>query len=486
MKKYIFKVIKDQNNQINKSKNQIKYFNNNKNRTKNKTKNQINNEENQDDLINGKEEIEFSETKSSNNSFNKENIKTDEIDNNSENKLKEDEIKKERYLLGKKRRLISYKQHSLEYNELNKLLNKEEIELNINSLYSCTNINPSEIKGNFIGILYADNNKEDNSKCDFVIEINNKDSVNYNHFIVYSSKTFQKKLSFLENIGGQMYILYKGYALFYYEDSIKIYHFSNNNTKFDIFQKIFLPEELKHTILFFFKFIHNDNYYFFYKLFSLNKENKLLLYKLNKDEKKDEKDYAISGKTFIEDKTLDLDLEFIWFAQKNNNELLFFYQVNDFFKINCFDLSTNKITQTKKFTLYTPSIIKIANYPDNIINNRFLVLSLHNLLYIIDTKIWDILVVKELDIIEHFNVFNDNTLWTIESCEKTINLDNNKKRTISSLYARQYKINIEMQELIKIGERKINGNYSLVSKIVQINNKKVVLFVEGKKLIVLN
>jgi hypothetical protein len=283
-----------------------------------------------------------------------------------------------------------------------------------------------------------------------------------------------------------MYILYKGYALFYYEDSIKIYHFSNNNTKFDIFQKIFLPEELKHTILFFFKFIHNDNYYFFYKLFSLNKENKLLLYKLNKDEKKDEKDYAISGKTFIEDKTLDLDLEFIWFAQKNNNELLFFYQVNDFFKINCFDLSTNKITQTKKFTLYTPSIIKIANYPDNIINNRFLVLSLHNLLYIIDTKIWDILVVKELDIIEHFNVFNDNTLWTIESCEKTINLDNNKRRTISSLYARQYKINIEMQELIKIGERKINGNYSLVSKIVQINNKKVVLFVEGKKLIVLN
>jgi serine/threonine protein kinase len=148
--------------------------------------------------------------------------------------------------------------------------------------------------------------------------------------------------------------------------------------------------------------------------------------------------------------------------------------------------SPNKITQTKKFTLYTPSIIKIANYPDNIINNRFLVLSLHNLLYIIDTKIWDILVVKELDIIEHFNVFNDNTLWTIESCEKTINLDNNKKRTISSLYDRQYKINIEMQELIKIGERKINGNYSLVSKIVQINNKKVVLFVEGKKLIVLN
>jgi hypothetical protein len=95
-------------------------------------------------------------------------------------------------------------------------------------------------------------------------------------------------------------------------------------------------------------------------------------------------------------------------------------------------------------------------------------------------------VVKELDIIEYFNVFNDNTLWTIESCEKTIILDNNKKREISSLYVRQYKIDIEMQELIKIGERKINRNYSLINKIVQINNKKVVLFVEGKKLILLN
>lgn len=70
--------------------------------------------------------------------------------------------------------------------------------------------------------------------------------------------------------------------------------------------------------------------------------------------------------------------------------------------------------------------------------------------------------------------------------KKTIILDNNKKREISSLYVRQYKIDIEMQELIKIGERKINRNYSLINKIVQINNKKVVLFVEGKKLILLN
>lgn len=486
MKKYIFKVTKTHNKQINKSKNQIKYFNNNK-RAKFKTSNRINNKENQDNLLNEKEEIDFCETKSSNNSYNKENNNNDELNNNSENKIKKgNKIKKEGYLLGKKRRLLNYKQHSLEYNELNKLLNKEEIELNINSLYSYTDINPSKIRGHFIGILFTDNNKEDKSKCDFVIEINNKNNNNYNQFIVYSSQTFQKKLSFLENCGGQMYILYKGYALFYHEDSIKIYHFSNNNTNFDIFQKIILPEKFQHSILFFFKFVHNDNYYFFYKLFSLKKEEQLLLYKFNKDEKKDENDYAISGKTFIEDKTLDIDYEFIWFSQKNNNELLFFYELDNIFKINCFDLSINKITQRKTFTLYTPKYIKIANYPDNIINNRFLVLSLQNLLYIIDTEIWDILVVKELDIIEYFNVFNDNTLWTIESCEKTIILDNNKKREISSLYVRQYKIDIEMQELIKIGERKINRNYSLINKIVQINNKKVVLFVEGKKLILLN
>ena len=45
-------------------------------------------------MINGKEGIEFSETKSSNNLFNKENNKTDELNNNSENKIKEYEIKK--------------------------------------------------------------------------------------------------------------------------------------------------------------------------------------------------------------------------------------------------------------------------------------------------------------------------------------------------------------------------------------------------------
>lgn len=405
---------------------------------------------------------------------------------NNISKGQDKEKKKLNILLGRKRKLVNYKQHSLKYNELNKLLKEEEIQLNINSLHTYINLNPYKIKGHFIGILYIDNKEQDNSNCDFVIEINNQNNKNFNNFIVYSSKTFQKKLSFLENAEGQLYILYKGYAAFYKDDSIKIYHFSKNNTNYDIFQKIMLPEELHHTILFPFKFIHDNNYYFFHKMFSLRKNNKITLYKFNKDEQKDENDFSIRGNTFIEDKTLKLDFEFIWFAQKNDNELLFFYEENYIFKVNCYDLSKDIVTQTKIFKLIQPYNIKIANYADDLINKRFLALSNHNLLYIIDTEKWDISVVKELDVIEYFKVFNDNTLWTIESGEKAVTIENNKKRNISFMYVRQYKLDNEMQELIKIGERKLCKHHSISNKVVQINNKTIILFVEGKKLIMLN
>ena len=395
----------------------------------------------------------------------------------------ENKIKETKKLLGKKRYLVNYKKHSLAYNELYKLYNKEEIELNINNLYSYININPIKIKGNFIGIL---NNNEDNNNPDFIIEIKNQNNNNYNNFIIYNSKNFQKKLSFIENSGGSLYLLYKGYAAFFYNDSIKIYFFSNNNTNYDIFQKIMLPEELHNTILFPFKFIHNDNFYFFYKMFCLNKENKILLYKFNKEEQNNENDFAIRGKPFIEDKTLNLDFEFIWFAQKNNNELLFFYELNFIFKLYCFDLSTMKITIRKSFSLTNIKNAKIAQYPDDVINKRFLALSNHNLLYIIDTHTFQISAVKEHDIIEYFKIFNDNTLWTVESCEKTITVENNKRKIVSYMYVRQYKINEKMHELIKIGERKLNKYYSIINNIIQLGNKKVLLFVGGKKLIMLN
>ena len=54
------------------------------------------------------------------------------------------------------------------------------------------------------------------------------------------------------------------------------------------------------------------------------------------------------------------------------------------------------------------------------------------------------------------------------------------------MYVRQYKINKESHEVIKIGERKLVKYYNLINNIVQLGNKKVALFVGGKKLIILN
>ena len=414
-------------------------------------------------------------------------ISSDKETNSTDNRqhLNEDENnkKKEKKLLGKKRRLKSYKMHSLSYNELYELYDEKEIDLNINSLFSCTIINPSKIKGNFIGLLET---KEKNKYYDFVIELISQNDGNYNNIVIYSSKTFQKKLSFLENSKGTFYLLYKGYAAYLYNDSIKIYFFSNDNTQYDIFQKIVLDVEYHNAILFLFKFIHNDNFYFFYKIFGLKKDNEITLYKFNKDEQNDENDYAVRGRTFIEDEILKLDFEFIWFSQKNNNELLFFYEVEFVFRLNCYDLSTKSITQRKVFKLNNIKQIKIAQYADNVINKRFLVLSNHNLLYIIDSYTWQITVIKESDVIEYFKVFNDNTLWTVESCEKTLTIENNKKRNISLMFVRQYKINVETHEIIKIGERRLYKNYLFINNIIQISKKKVLLFVEVKKLVLLN
>ena len=153
--------------------------------------------------------------------------------------------------------------------------------------------------------------------------------------------------------------------------------------------------------------------------------------------------------------------------------------------MNCYDLSTKTITQRKIFQLNKIREIKIAQYADNVIDKKFLVLSNHNLLYIIDTTSWQITVIKELDVIEYFKIFDDNTLWTVESCEKTITNENNQKKNISLMYVRQYKISTETQEVIKIGERQLYKNYSFINNIIQISNKKVLIFVRGKKVVLL-
>ena len=394
-----------------------------------------------------------------------------ETQNNTSENEEINNKKKSKIFLGKKRKLIDYKIHSLQYNALNRLYNKNEISFNINNLYSIININPNLVQGRFAGLLPNDENSND-----LIVEINNDINPKYNRYIIYDTKKFKIKLSFLELSCGMLYILFKGYAAFVTNDSIKIYFFSNNNTNFDIFQKIILPDDLKESILFLFKFVYDDDFYFFNKKFSLSKKNKILLYKYNKKEKENENDFAIKGRTFIEYIYLDLNFEFIWFAQKSNNELLFFYEENFEFQLYVYDISKLELIHQKRIKLNNLNHIKVANYSDTVINKRYLPLSIHNLLYIIDTSLCQISTIKLLDIIEQFKICDDNTLWTIES----INNESSKKDTF---YLRQYKIINETLELVKIGERLIYKADFITENIIHINNKKLLLFKKGKKLI---
>ena len=114
-------------------------------------------------------------------------------------------------------------------------------------------------------------------------------------------------------------------------------------------------------------------------------------------------------------------------------------------------------------------------YPDNVMSHRFLPLSIHNFLYIIDTKTCQISVIKELDIIEYLKISDDDTVWTIETQEK--------KRGVPKMFLRQYKVDETLQEIIKIGERQLYKYHSLVNSVIPLNDKKVVLFVERRKLV---
>jgi len=400
----------------------------------------------------------------------KDNIKTLKL---SENNLtsSNNEEKQPKTLLGKKRKLIYYKRHSLQYNQLNKLYKKEDISFNINNLYTMVNLNPNLIKGRFAGLL--DNDEND---IDLILELNNPDNQKYNRYTVYDTKKFRAKLSFLELNSAVLYLLFNGYAAFMLNDAIKIYFFSKNNTNYDIFQRITLPDELHDCVLFLFKFVHDDDFYFFNKVFSLKKDNKILLYKYNKKEKEDENDFAIKGRTFVEHIYVELNFEFIWFAQKNNNELLFFYEDNFSFHINVYDISKLQVVNQKIIKLNDLEHVKIANYADKVISERYLPLSNHNLLYFIDTNLCQITTIKELDIIEYFKINDDNTLWTIESTK-------NKTNKNDIFYLRQYKIINETQELVKIGERIIYNTSFITDNIALVNNKRILLFKKGKKLI---
>jgi len=428
-----------------------------------------------------KENIKRFKNKKSKKTIGSNNSEKETHNNTKKNKFNKDNIpknKKHNSFLGKKRKIPDYKKNSLKYYELYKLFNKEDISLNINNLFTVTNINPNLVQGRFVALL--ENEKKDN---DILIEMTNKDNPIYSRYTVYDTKKFEVKLSFLEINSGIFYFLFQGYAAFITNDAIKIYHFSKNNTNYDIFQKIFLPEEQKDSILFLFKFSYNDDFYFFNKIFSLNNNNKILLYKYNKDEKENENDFAIKGKTFVENIYLNLNFEFIWFAQKNNNELLFFYEENFIFKIFVYDFSRMEVINQKIIKLNNINYVKIANYSDKIINSRYLPLSNQNFLYFIDTLTCQISTIKELDVIEFFKICEDNTLWTIETIdEKSDNINNNYIKKKSKYYLRQYKIIVETMELVKLGERRIKTDF-ITDNIIHINNKKLLLFEKGRKLI---
>ena len=91
-----------------------------------------------------------------------------ETQNNTSENEEINNKKKSKIFLGKKRKLIDYKIHSLQYNALNRLYNKDEISFNINNLFSMININPNLVQGRFAGLLPNDENDND-----LIVEINN-------------------------------------------------------------------------------------------------------------------------------------------------------------------------------------------------------------------------------------------------------------------------------------------------------------------------
>ena len=146
--------------------------------------------------------------------------------------------------------------------------------------------------------------------------------------------------------------------------------------------------------------------------------------------------------------------------------------------MNYYSFMKTQVIQQKIIKLNNLNNVKVAGYPNKVVNNRYLPLSMQNFLYIIDTLNCQISTITELDIIEYFTTRDDNTLWTIESKNHNFNND--------VLYLRQYKINVDTQELIKIGERKIYKTTYITDNIVHINNKKLLLFESEKKLILFN
>ena len=61
------------------------------------------------------------------------------------------------------------------------------------------------------------------------------------------------------------------------------------------------------------------------------------------------------------------------FAQKNNNELLFFKEEEDIFDLVIYNFEEKKVTNHKKINLIKMNNPRVANYVNKVIYNRYLI-----------------------------------------------------------------------------------------------------------------
>ena len=374
--------------------------------------------------------------------------------------------KKPPKLLGKKRKLINYKNHSLVYNTLGKLLKNKNINLNINSVNEYIKINKNIIEGDFIGTF---------PNGDILTESNDQNHLFLLKYKIYSNKLFKLKLNFTEQRSGRFFLIGNNYGGYFNISYIKIYLFSENNTTYKIIQRIMFPVNFPHDIIFPFSFINNNNLYFFLKCFSYEK-GKITLYKLNENQIKNDNNEIITEKKFEENETISIDFPFIWFAQKNNNELIFFMEEDNIFNLIVYNFEEKKVINHKKINLVKIDNPRCANYVNKVLYEKYLIYTNENLMFIINLDQMEIETIKELNIIQFIHISDDNTIWTVEYENKYKYL-NRKKNQYN--YLKQYLLDINCLELLKIGERPMTNR--IVKNIRTLINNKILLFVEERK-----
>lgn len=383
------------------------------------------------------------------------------------------QIKKEKRknfkLLGKKRKFKYYKFHSLSYNQLCYLLKGKNIKLNINAIKEYIKIKENIVKGDFIGAF---------PNGDFLTERYDENNLSFLKYTLYS-KSFKYKLIFNEVRENRFFLIGRNYGGSFNEQYIKIYIFYDNNTKYKIIQKIVFPQKFPHDVIFPFSFINNNELYFFLKCFSYDK-SKITIYKLKQIKALNDKNEFNTENIFEENVTISFDFSFIWFAQKNNNELLFFKEEGDMFDLVIYNFEEKQIKNHKRFNLIKKDNARVANYVNKVIKNRYLIYTNDNLLFIIDVEKMEITAIKELDNIIYIYIANDDIIWTVEN--RYLNKSNLKKSRYN--YLKQFLLDINSLELIKIGERGVINNF--VKNILPFINNKILLFVEKRKVELLN